>query len=42
MDYILANMDKKSLEYLNICMLKNEIRDTRNITRLELAVRLDL
>ena len=41
-EYVSENMDKKSLEYLDICMLKNEIKDTRIISKLELTIRLDL
>lgn len=40
-DYLLAHMDKKSLEYLDICALKNELGDSA-LERLALAIELGL
>ena len=40
-DYLLANMDKKSLEYLDICALKNELGDS-SLERLALAIELGM
>lgn len=40
-DYVLLNMDKKSLKYLDICALKNETADSDE-GKLSLAIELDL
>ena len=40
-DYILSNMDKQKLEYLDICAQKNNLEDTP-IDKLGLAIELDL
>ena len=42
-DYVLANMDKKSLSYLDICAYKNELPDGGSVLeKLGLAIELDL
>ena len=40
-DYVLANMEKQSLEYLNICAQKNNLGDS-HLEKLGLAIELDL